>query len=177
MTLQSASRQCNLLTHLFYLAGGAHREQGVAPRHRGRPPRGRRERDRGDAVTATRTRRPRLTRNTSQIRDCSQIQFSRVLQNTLSPHLRTLLRFWQNNKTKNPTRDCRHLAGRVKRGVTRRVPREVKSNTYPRVCSREERVHPLPRSASLGLDATEVGELHTDVRGVEAEELVEVNPA
>ena len=35
----------------------------------------------------------------------------------------------------------------------------------------------LPRSAALGLDATEVGELHTDVRGVEAEELVEVNPA
>ena len=37
--------------------------------------------------------------------------------------------------------------------------------------------HALPCSAALGLGAANVDELHADVRGVEAEELVEVDPA
>ena len=36
---------------------------------------------------------------------------------------------------------------------------------------------PLPCSAALGLGAANIDELHADVRGVEAEELVEVDPA
>ena len=37
-------------------------------------------------------------------------------------------------------------------------------------------LYPLP-GAALGLGAAEVDELHADVRGMEAEELVEVDPA